>query len=151
MSIQTISTDFWEVQFPEDWVHKDQGIENTAYFEAPDHTQGVYLSTWRATNEPLLKAMIGARAIERRHLPPVEAGEWEVLQSSEHEGESCTEVRTEYFNRGAAYRIVSRALGRADCYVRCAYHDYGCTDLRVSAERSEPWIRSLHLRNGNLE
>lgn len=41
MSIQTISTDFWEVQFPEDWVYKDQGIEKATYFEAPDHTRRV--------------------------------------------------------------------------------------------------------------
>jgi hypothetical protein len=151
MSIQTISTDFWEVQFPETWVYKDQGIEKTTYFEAPDGTQGVYLSTWRTDDEPLLAAMRSARVIEQRHLPTAGDGEWEVLQSTEQEGELCTEVRSEYLNRAAGYRIVSRLLGRADCYVRLTYHDYGCADLTISNTRSEPWIQSLCLRNGGAE
>jgi hypothetical protein len=151
MSLQTISTDFWEARFPEDWSHKDQGLEYTTYFEAPDHSQGVYLSTWRNAVGPLLTAMLNTREIERRTLPTTGAGQWAELRSTESEDESHIEVRTEYFNSGASYRSVSRILGRADCYVRLAYHDYGCSNPWVSAERSEPWIRSLCLRSVNAE
>ena len=151
MSFQTISTDLWELRVPEDWIYKDRGIEGTTYFEAPDGHEGIYRSTWRDTTQPLLKAMLDARTAEQRNLPTAGDGEWELLQTTETEGEANTEVRSEYFNRDAAYRIVSRLLGRADHYVRLSYHDYACTDLRVSTERSEIWIGPLRLRDGNWE
>lgn len=95
--------------------------------------------------------MLKARAIERQNLPTAGDGEWELLHATERDGDSHIEVRTEYFNRGAAYRIVSRILGRGDYFVRLSYQDYDCQDVRFSTERSEPWISSLCLRDGAPE
>ena len=146
MSAQVVSSKFWEVRLPDEWALKDQEIEHTTYVEAPDGSQGVYVSTWRDSRRPLLTAMQEARAVERRNLPHAGNGSWEVLQSTENDGPSCIELLSEYLNLAATYRIVSRMLGRDDCYVRLTYHDYDCKDLAFSIERAEPWVRSLSLR-----
>ena len=71
VSVQVVSSEFWEVHLPNDWVLKEHEIEHTTYVEAPDGSQGVYMSTWRDTSRPLPFAMLEARDIERRNLPDV--------------------------------------------------------------------------------
>src|SRR4030095_9783006 len=137
MSLQKLSSEHWEVWFPEDWIYKDQGIEHTTYFEAPDHAEGIYVSAWRDPNKPLLAAMRDVIVIERRSLQRYQEGEWELTGASEEEGEAQIDSRTEYFHALAGYRIASRVLGRADYFVRLTYHDYDCADPRVSADKSE--------------
>lgn len=149
MTVQTISSDQWEVGLPESWIDREAGANGSLYFEAPNQTEGVYLSTWQTRDQPLRSAMLDTREIERRNLPDVD-GEWELLKSLEEEDHSHVEVFTEYFNPTAQYRIVSRLLGRADYYVRFTYHDYDCGDVRASTERSDPWIQSLALRDQDL-
>ena len=147
MSTQVISTDLWEASLPEPWVRVDRDPQEVVYFESPDGTAGVYLSTWCVTGQSLLSALEGTQAIEWRNLPSPEHGQWEVLRRSESDHGVQIEAVTEYFNRADNYRIVSRLLGRDDHYVRLAYHDYSCTDARVSAEQSDPIVASLILRD----
>jgi hypothetical protein len=144
MKEQVVSTDFWEARLPEDWVRAD--AEPGVYFEAPDHTAGIYISTWRIRDESLQVAIQHARAIELKHLPAPTTGFWQVVSSTPIEAASEIDVRAEYLNRADHYRIVSRTLGRDHQYVRVTFHDYGCTDMALSAQRSEPIMASFGLR-----
>lgn len=146
MRVQTIRTDHWVARLPEDWSRVDREPPEVVYFEAPDHSAGVYFSNWRVAGQSLRAAMQDAGAIERQSLPPSATGEWEVLRQLEADTDSQLETTTEYLNRVDQYRIVSRLLGRDDEYVRMTYHDYACTDLGRSVERSGPIIESLALR-----
>jgi hypothetical protein len=150
MSPQTIRTEFWEAQLPAGWVQSEREPKEVVYFESPDGTAGVYLSTWRIAGQPLIAAMRDTQAIEERNLPPTERGRWEVLKSDQLGG-SDIEAATEYLNRTDRYRIVSRMLGRGDFYVRLTYHDYDCVDPSESAQRSEPVLASLTLRSGRMQ
>ncbi|HYV18756.1 MAG TPA: hypothetical protein VFC25_06985 [Verrucomicrobiae bacterium] len=150
MSTQVVSTDFWEAQLPEDWVHKEAEPSQEVYFEAPDHTAGVYISTWRIADESLQKALQTTRAVELKHLPAPRSGFWQVVSSTPIEDTPEIDARAEYFNRADQYRIVSRLLGRGDKYIRVTFHDYGCSDRARSARRSEPIVDSFMLRGQSV-
>lgn len=139
MDIQTLTSEFWKVRLPEDWVHKPS-IDHPWYWESPDGAAGVYLSTFRI-NEPVSAAIHSARSSERRNLPG--DGEWQVLHESESDAESLVEVVSEYLNREKRYRLVSRMLGRSEILVRLTFHDYDCADPLESAARSSPLVNSL--------
>jgi hypothetical protein len=148
MSGQIVSTDFWEARLPEDWLRAEVEPGESVYFYAPDSTAGIYISTWRITDQSLQSALQHARAIELKHLPAPTAGFWQVISSTNIEAAPEIDARAEYFNRADHYRIVSRMLGRADQYVRITFHDYGCADRAKSALRSEPILESFVLRQG---
>ncbi len=147
MDTMKISTDLWEAHVPEGWVHVEHESEGTVYFEAPDGAAGVYVTTWGVNGEPLRDVMDAAREIEQSNLPESK-GAWAVVGHTHDENGEQIEMLTEYLNRTDGYRIVSRLLGRNDFYVRFTFHDYGCDDVAVSAERSDPVVRSLMLRSG---
>ena len=151
MSVQTVSTDHWEAQLPEDWFHKPGQSERAVYFESPDHTAGVYLSTWRPNGQTLVAAARDAQAAVKRNLPTADDSVWEILKAKEDVSDAGFDLRSEYFNRKEAYRIESRILGRTDYYVLLNFHDYDCADPAASAARWSPWVESLRLTEATIE
>jgi hypothetical protein len=149
MSIQRLSTEYWEACLPETWAHVEREPDGTVYFESPDHATGVYLSTWRANGQSLADALRDTRAIELRNLPPSDAGRWEIIGSAEPGNGPVFDTTVEYLNRLERHRIVSRLLGRGDQYVRLCYHDYKCEDANVSARQSAAIISSLVLKESS--
>jgi hypothetical protein len=145
MSSQVISTDFWAAELPHDWVRGDADPPQV-YFESPDHTAGIYISTWQIAGESLQKALERTRAIELKHLPKPTSGFWQVLLSMPIAAAAEIDTRADYLNRADQYRIVSRLLGRGEKYVRITFHDYGCGDLVQSNQRYEPIVSSFALR-----
>jgi len=145
MKKQTISTDLWEVELPEDWRLVESETGQSIYFESPDGAAGAYFLAWRVSQPSLRVAVQSMRDTERRSLPRTEQGKWEVMRESSGGDEAGVDDVVEYFNRESCYRIASRILGRADHCVRFAYHDYSCTEFDRSVSESKEWLASLTL------
>ena len=145
MCALVVSSSFWKASLPDGWLRLEREPKEVVYFESPDHTAGIYFSTWRINGQSLSSALEDTRRIERRNLPKSDHGHWEALRDSQVVKGSEVESIVEYFNRVDKYRILSRLLGRDDQYIRVTYHDYGCVDLKVSAERSDPIVGSVVL------
>ena len=144
MKSQTVSTEMWQAQLPEDWT-LIEGTGSSIYFESPDGAAGAYFLAWRVFGRSLDEAVQDTRASERRALPETEEGQWEIVRSSAQDDAHQIDGVVEYFNRRSCYRIASRILGRRGYCVRLAYHDYYCTDFEQSAEQSVRWVTSLTL------
>jgi hypothetical protein len=145
MRKQTISTELWEAQLPEDWRLVEDETGQSTYFESPDRAAGAYFLAWRVSEPSLRAAVQSMRDIERRALPRTELGTWEVVRESSGGNGAGVDDTVEYFNRQSCYRIASRILGRSSNCVRFAYHDYSCTEFERSVNESKEWLASLTL------
>ncbi len=56
MTVQRIRSDFWEARLPEGWTRLERTPKEVVHFEAPNHTAGIYLATWRITGQTLLSS-----------------------------------------------------------------------------------------------
>ena len=73
----TISTETWRLSLPSNWAEKEPGA-TPLYFESPDSSKGVYLSSWQFADDSRTIEQIAEsfQAAERRGCAGMEGREW---------------------------------------------------------------------------
>ncbi len=79
----TISTEVWRISLPSDWAEKGSDM-TPFYFESPDGSKGVYLSSWQFADDALTVEQVAEffQAVERRGCAAMAGREWTFVETS---------------------------------------------------------------------
>lgn len=144
-----ISTETWKISLPNDWSELPASSEEMVYFEAPDKTKGVYLSTWnidnskRSLNEELQHFL----DVELRSFNTMKGYSWKVLDEWTSTELAVMISCANCLDAEHNYRIVCYLMGSLPWLVQASFHDYDCVDYNASVNFFEPIIASLHIHS----
>ena len=80
----TISTEIWQIEIPSDWTEKEHAESSAIYFESPDGTKGVYVSSWQFADDARTVEQIAAsfQAVERSRFAEMHEDTWVITETN---------------------------------------------------------------------
>ena len=149
-SYNTLSTDTWSLQLPEDWEQKETADLSLYYFESADGTQGLYISTWRFAPEKFghsnSKLLEYIQTVEKKSLDGMEDCTWELMSMERSSGSGIEAVVMDYYARERSYRIACKVVASLPWAVRSTLHDYDCQDWARSHVALQEIFDSIMIR-----
>jgi hypothetical protein len=142
----TVRTETWMLSLPVDWTEKGQTESGALYFESPDGSKAMYITTWELGGNDHRSATEVAAAFahtDKSSLNDMEGYKWRVMSETRSASEGVSEVLVDSLAEQKDYRIVGRILARPPIVVRASFHDYLCKHYEESATYFEEIIRSL--------
>ncbi len=146
MNTYTIRTDIWQMSLPTDWEERKTTDGKSLYFECKDGTKGLYIATWSLAGDDRRTAeeVAGSfKAADLRALDAMDGYAWEIVnQVNRANGQACVAI-TDCLAVEKCYRAVGKILAAPPLVVKASFHDYACTDYRMSCDYFAPLIDSL--------
>lgn len=146
MNFHRLHTDIWLMHLPDDWAERKTSDGKSLYFECKDGTKGLYIATWNLAGDDrrTAEAVAGSfKAADLRALDAMEGYAWEIVnQVNRANGPACVAI-TDCMAAAKSYRTIGKILAAPPIVVKASFHDYACTDYRVSHDYFEPIIDSL--------
>ena len=146
MNLNTIRTDIWVMNLPDDWEERKTADGKSLYFECKDGTKGMYIATWNlaADDRRTAEEVAGSfKAADLRALDAMAGYAWQIVnQVNRANGPACVAV-TDCLAAEKSYRCVGKILAAPPIVVKASFHDYACTNYQQSCDYFVPIIDSL--------
>jgi hypothetical protein len=133
MEFDTIQTDAWSIQIPQDWEQKP--FSGKLYFEAPDGTKGLYLVALKFGPDDLRTVADHLGVLENismTSLNNMTGYQWTQLKETKNVETNAGEMLIDNYDRAKHYRIIERALVKLPLLGQVSIHDYLCEDISQS-------------------
>lgn len=147
MQYNRISTAAWTIKLPAVW--KQQNTDDSVYFEAEDHSKGIYLRDSEVTlekpgmdNPAVAAAMIVAA---RSALEKMEGYQWHTLLDKADSESGYASHLLDVHDPRKTYRITTKILVKLPYVLKINLHDYACADVFKSQVESQLILQSLTL------
>ncbi len=146
---QKISTETWQILIPSEWADPERNSSGSLYFESPNESKGVYVTTWNCQPEDYQsqnrKAIDHFRKVELNAFNDMPESSWCVLNDGISEIENRCITIIDCFDEGNCYRIISKIVASLPWVVRLSFHDYFVEDYGISKDFTDPVIESLQI------
>ena len=141
----TVSTDNWQINLPEDWSQQRSDAPNKLYFEAKDGTKAAYITVFALTDSKSsgLAILAGWREKEINGLYGMPDYKWEIVEEWQHDETGVATSGSDCFASARCYRIVCLRMTRFPWLVRVSLHDYECRDYVLSKNYFQTIVESL--------
>ncbi|RZI43771.1 hypothetical protein EGT07_08365 [Herbaspirillum sp. HC18] len=142
----TIRTDIWQMSLPSDWEERKTTDGKSLYFECSDGTKGLYIATWsladndRRTAEEVAGSF---KAADLRALDAMDGYAWRIVDQVNRGNAAACVAITDCFAQEKSYRTLGKILAAPPLVVKASFHDYACTEYKVSHDYFVPMVDSL--------
>ena len=127
--MQTVTTDVWELKLPNDWREREPTKGNAVYFESPDESKGLYVTTWHVGDSQARSPLDVAESFKRIDMDGLRGmvdHDWQVVEDSVAADQTTAVLVSDYLAAERNYRIVTKIVARPPVVVRASFQDYLC-------------------------
>jgi hypothetical protein len=139
----------WEIMLPKDWHDKSES-PTQVYLESTDRSKGMYCVLLTGSFAPKVKVdafLQKVANIGRKSREGMTGYNWERSSlPSQTTRNHLTTYIDEYYESAKQYSITTIILISDTAAVRVTFHDYACSNLKLSRDYFSTSIKSLALR-----